>query len=311
MPDKHEPDPRFIEHLEWQLGSELRRHRASPARQPALRALKIAALMLGSVALGAAAMDASQQLQESWRRELLEARLEVQLQLARGRLAAQLDAIGLTREQVEQGVVSDRDLMYAELQIEQAEADAAVLESELEEIRLTGREPAGELSSPLVDGRDFVTERIQQRMAVTRRHLEVRQRTRERAQQQVDLGIINERELLAHDLVVTEAELNVASLAKQLEVRQAFLSEEITAVEAELRLLELEAESRVVLLDRRRQYFHLELERLQNVIDAGAVHPAAAAQMRTEVTAIDAELRLAQQELDIVRRELERRAAER
>jgi len=311
MPDRHEPDSRFVERLEWQLGSELRRQRGSNAHRSTFRALKIAALMLGSVGLGAAAMGASQQLQESWRRELLEARLEVQLQLAQQRLAVQLDAIGLTRQQVEQGVVSDRELLYVELQIEQAEADATVLQLELEEIRLTGREPAGELSSPLVDGRDFVSERIQARMAVARRHLDVRERTRERARQQVDLGIASERELQAHDLVVTEAELTLESLAKQLEVRQAYLDEEITAVEAELRLLEMEAENRVALLDRRRQYFELELERFQDVIDAGAVHPTAAAQMRTQVAEIDAELRLAQQELEIVRRELERRAAER
>ena len=43
-------------------------------------------------------------------------------------------------------------------------------------------------------------------------------------------------------------------------------------------------------------------------IDAGTMHPVAAADMRTRVVEIEAQLRLAQQEFMIVRRELERRA---
>ncbi len=311
MPDRHEPDPRFVESLEWQLSRELRRNKVGPAERSAFRVLKIVGLMLGSVALGAAAMGASQQIEESWRRELLEARLEVQLRLAKQRVQTLLEAIGLTREQVEQGVRADRDLMYVELKVAQAEADARVTELELEEIRRSGREPLGELSSPLVDGRDFVSEKIQVRIQVARHLLDVVERTKETTRQRVEVGVVNKRELQAQDLVTMEAELQLDALAEQLEVRRQFLDSEISAVEAELKLLEVETHNRVVLLDRRRQYFLAELDHLRPAIEAGSLHPMAVAEMQTSVAEIEAELRLAEEEQRIVRRELERRAAQR
>ena len=59
-------------------------------------------------------------------------------------------------------------------------------------------------------------------------------------------------------------------LQEQLEVRRSYLDSEITAVEAELRLLELEAQSRVVVLDEQRQYFQQMLDGFQAAIDAKA-----------------------------------------
>jgi hypothetical protein len=311
MTDKHEPDPRFVDSLEWQLGRELRRRKADAVRRPAFRRLKIAGLVLGSVALGAAAMAASQQIQDSWRRELLESRLEVQLRLAQQRLDMQRVAIGSTRERVEQGFQTDRELAQFELQITEAEADVTTLELKLEEIRRSGREPLDELSSPLVGGRDFVSERIGVRIDVAARHLDVVRRASERTRRQVEIGIVNQRELLARQLLTTEAELQVATLAEQLEVRRAFLDSEISAVEAELESLDTEAANRVVLLDRQRQYFQVELERMESLIEAGVIRPAEAAAMRAQLAEIETALDLADQEQRIVRDELERRAAQR
>ena len=308
MHNKHEPDPKFVENLEWQLGRELRRgNRAGTARHPSFRVIKIAALMLGSVALGAAAMGASQQLGETWRRELLEARLEVQLQLAQQRVQTQLEALGLTREQVELGLQTDQDLIYFELKIAQAETDAKIVELELEELRESGREPLGELSSPLVNGRDFVSERIEARMDLARHHLMVVQSEQQRVQDRADIGVVSEDEVAAQQVVTMEAEQQLVMLQEQLEVRQSYLDSEISAVEAELRLLELEAQGRVVLLDQQRQYFQQMLDGFQAAIDAGSMHPAAEIQMRTQVAEMEAQLQLAQAELEIVQRELERR----
>jgi len=312
MPDTHEPDPRFVERLEWQLGNELRRRgRAGAFQRPAFRVLKIAGLMLGSVALGAAAMGASQQIGESWRRELLEARLEVQVQLAEQRLQLQLDALGLTREQVAQGVRSDQDLLYFEYQIAEAESESATKALELEEVRRTGREPLGELSSPLVDGRDFVSERIQLQMRLAHHHLDMVRQQQDLTRRQADAGAVGRQEVEARDVVAREAELELDALAQKLDLRRAYLDHEISAVEAELKVLEVEAENKVAALAQQRQYMQVELDRYQSAVRAGSVHAAALAQMETRVAEIEAELRLAHAELDIVRRELERRGGER
>jgi outer membrane protein TolC len=211
------------------------------------------------------------------------------------------------QERVDQGVVSHRELMALELQIAQAQADATTIGLELEEIRSAGREPLGELSSPLVDGRDFVSERIRASMQVARRRVDVVQQAREWTRQRVDLGVVSARELQAQDLAVLEAERHVAILAEQLDIRRAYLDSEITAVEAELKLLELEAQNQVILMERRRQQVRTDVERVRGMVEVGAVHPVEATQMEMVAAEIDAELRLAQQELEIVRRELERR----
>jgi hypothetical protein len=310
MHEKHEPDPRFVESLEWQLGRELRRkNRAGGGPRPAVRVLKLGGLMLGGVALGAAAMGFSQQLSDAWRKELLETRLEVQVELANQRVAMQLEALGLTRQQVEQGVRSDRDLVYFELQIAQAEADATITELELEEVRRSGKEPQDALSSSLVDGRDFVSERTQVHREVALRHLDAVRRDVELAQRRAESGLVSEDEVRARNLIARQAELRLESLDRRLELRRAYLDSEITAVVVELKLLEEEAQNQLALLDREREHFQHELERYQAAIDAGVMHPVTIAQLRARVAEIEGQIRLAQAELDIVQRELTLRAA--
>ncbi len=306
MDSRHDPDPTFVTNLEWQLATEVRRGRRVGGTQGrSVRALKIAGLMLGSVALGAAGMGASQQLGDAWRRELLEARLDVQLELARQRVQMLLETVELTREQVEQGLRDDRDLLYLELQIAQADADRKVMELDLEEVESTGREPLGELSSPLVDGRDFVSEKVEARMEVARLHLDIVRREEDRTRQLADAGMIDQGEVQARNLVAMEAALQLEAMTKQLELRRAYLDSGISAVEAELRLLEVEAENRVALLKRQMEYYQLELDRFQEAVGSAV----ALSHMRARVAEVEGQLRLAQAELEIVRRELERRAS--
>jgi outer membrane protein TolC len=223
----------------------------------------------------------------------------------------QLETLGLTREQVELGLQTDRELLIFEFQIAQAEADARITELELDEIRSSGREPLGELSSPLVDGRDFVSEKIRVRMEVAAHHLDLVRGEQARVRSRADVGVVSEDEVQAQNLVARQAELQLEGLGQQLELRRAYLDSEISAVEAELKLLEAETQNRVILLDQQRQYFQQELDRFQAAMDAGTMPAVAAAQMRTRVAEMEAQLRLAQAELEIVRRELERRAAQR
>lgn len=312
MDERHEPDPRFVERLEWQLGGELRRRdRLGSGPRPAVRVLKLGGLMLGCVALGAVAMGFSQQLGESWRKELLETRLGVQVELANQRVAMQREALGLTREQVEQGVRDERDLAYLELQIAETQAEATIKELELEEVQRSGKEPQDALSAPLLGGRDFVSERIEARLEVARRHLEVVRRDLELARQRAEAGVVSDEEVRARALVTRQAELRLESLERQLILRRAYLDKEITAVEVELRVLEAETQNRLALLDGQRAHFQRELERYQAAFDVGAMRSATVARLRGQVAEIEGQVRLAQAELKIVRRELEARTMRR
>jgi outer membrane protein TolC len=169
----------------------------------------------------------------------------------------------------------------------------------------------GELSSPLVNGRDFVSERIEARMELARHHLSLVQGEQQRIQDMADAGTVSQNDVQAHRLVALEAEQQLRMLEQQLEVRKAYLASDITAVEAELKLLELESQNQVALLDEQLQFFQRELDRFQGARDAGTMNAVTVVQMRARVAEVEGQLRLAQSELDIVQRELERRTAER
>ena len=309
MPSEHEPDPRFQENLEWQLSGELRRlNRSGGNHRLSIRVLKVAALMLVSIGVGAGAMRASHQLQESWKKELLETRLAVQLEIAQHRVQVQSEAIEQIREDVRLGLRQPLELEQEEFQIAQAESMADLMQLILEEIRQSGQEPLGQLSSPLVGDRDFVSERIQLQMQVARRNLESMQDLAEKMRSDTQTGTADDIDLKGWDLSARGAELEVEALTKRLEVREAYINSEITAVEAELKVLEVEAQNRITLLTQQRELYASELDEFREMEEAGTTVPAYARHVRMYHADIEQRLRLAETELGIIRRELERRA---
>ncbi len=309
MSDKHEPDQHFLDKLEWQLRGELRRqNRSGTQDRVSIRILKIAALMLVSVGLGAGAMEASQQLQEGWRSELLEVRHAVQLEIARHRVEMQRETLEEVREEVEQGLRNREDLLQEEQQIAQAQSLVDLMELRLEEIRESGREPLGELSSPLVGDRDFVSERIQIRMRVAQVNYNTLQTRVEVDRSRVDAGVYDDIDLQGWNLAAREAELELDGLAKKLETRQAYIRGEITAVVAELSVLELDIQNRVLLLNQQQELYGSELERFRTMEEAGLATPSYSRQLRMHNASIEGQLRLAETELGIVQRELANRS---
>jgi len=312
MQNKHEPDPRFTEKLEWQLGTELRRqNRARAARNSPRRLLGLGALMMISVVFGAGAMAASHQMEESWRRELLEASLDVRLDLAMRRLDMQLEELDRVRERVEQGLLDERELTHFELQIARVETDAKILDLERQEIRLSGRQPLGKVSSPLVDGQDFVSERIHARTALQQRHVDLMQSELDRTIEMFQLGMMQEEDVLARELALQEAQAEFTVLQQELDIRRDFINEEISAVEAELRVLQAGSERKSLLLNQQMDLMLLEMERVQTQIDAGLVDQLTMAQANMHIAEIEAELMLAQIELEVLQRELEARSGRR
>ena len=182
---------------------------------------------------------------------------------------------------------------------------------DLEEFGASGLEPRDELSAPLVDGRDFVSERIRIRMDVDRRHLAVVKWEEARTLERFEVGVATELEVQERNLATHETQLQLEALERQLEIRQSYLGGDVSPVEAELMALENETRARIALLERQRQYRGLELQRVQRAIELGSQSLDLAVQIQTRFAEVDAQLGLAEAELDIVRRELARRANER
>ncbi len=312
MLDKHEPDPQFIQNLEWQIGSEARRRsRRAPARPLWVRLARAATLVVVSVTLGAAAMGASYQIEESWRRDLLVAGLEVRLEVARMRTDRAAEELSRVEQRVAVGTASAEDAQATRMYLLESEFDTRMIELELEEIRASGREPLGEVASPLVNGRDFVSDRITLEMVLARERLGMILTGLEREQRRYDAGVIDETELAAMRFGVSEYEERLKSLEERLSIRREFLAGSITAVQAELLVLVREAERKA---ERSRGQLELvqgELQRVRAEVAAGTIDALAAAHMELTLAEIEAEAQLAEVELSVLERELRERGGRR
>lgn len=248
MYDQHEPSREFIDRLEWEIGGEVRR-RNRQARGPSwvprsgrTAALALIGIVLVSMAFGAAGVAAAYQAQTSQRRDDLISGLEQRTELARKRLKLSIETQTSTERGLSVGHGSQEDVLEARAKVAEAEAQVKSLESQIEEVRITGREPSSEISGPIVKGRDFVSERLRIQMAVPQAVLEferLRLRDLERA---LSIGTGSPLEVEEARPRVSEADAGVEAFRKKLEIRQQFLARKVDAATAELRVLEAEAE---------------------------------------------------------------------
>ena len=312
MLDRHEPDKQFVENLEWQIGSEVRRRNRTVApSHPMWKLARATALVAVSMAFGAVAMGASYQVEESWRKELLVAGLEVRINLALQRTDMAGEEYQRTARQFGAGVVGEETLTMAQLYVATTEAQARVLELELEEVRETGREPVGEVSSPLVNGRDFVSERIRVQMEVVVQQLDAATVEFQRMQTRYEVGTVDRINLASVEAALWRYEEQLTSQERWLEIRQAFLAGELSALEAELRVVEAEAEERSASIRQQMELVNLERDHYERRLSVGTVDPVTLRQVEFRLAELEAEVRLAELEMEIVRRKLESRRPQR
>jgi len=308
-----EPDPEFVDHLEWQLRREMRRRRldATPASPGWLRWARTAALVVVGLAAGAGAMAASQALEERWRQDLLEARYEVQLEVAQQAIELQQRVVDQVRTRAEIGVMSQRDLTPHELGLAQARAEARQMALQLEEIRLSGGLAGGGVSSPRVAGRDFFTEGLRIRLDLLRRQQEMLQSEVDAWRRRQAVGTASRIEVRRQEAGLQEVVSRVQSLEEQLQIREAFLNGEVTGVEAELRVQQVEAGYQERSLREQLDLARSELERVRTRIDVGTAEPLDVAYLELHVDRLEAELELVAMEQTALARRLAEEAGRR
>lgn len=313
MLDRHEPDEQFVDKLEWQIAGEVRRrNRATTQAHPMWRWARVAALVLISMSLGAAAVAATYQIEESWRRELLVAGLEVRIELARQRLTLAGQEVQRTERQVAAGALSEATLTRVRMDVANSRTHLQRMELDLEEVRISGREPRDDIAAPLVGGRDFVSERIQLQLEAMSRHRAAVIGEMRDAQRRADAGVTADTEVGMAQAQVRAIQAQRAELDGRLAYRQGFLDGDLTAVEAELYLLREEAESREEALRANLAPYVTGLDNIRARVAAGAETDSTLLQAQLQVAQMEAELRLAEQELEIIERELNaRRQAQR
>jgi hypothetical protein len=288
----HLPTPEFRAKLERKLTRTLRHDpfAGSSGRQTAIHRLKIAALLVAAVGLGAVAGVASAQVQDGRQRDqlLAAARAEVQLAEVRAELARSQAA---TLEERHRLGLTGREVVAA------ATAEAERMRSALEKARLNVEEiqgsaapPRDDIAAPLVRGRDYVRERMLLRLNAVQNGLTASESALALAESRNRVGAASGLVVLEARAEVFQHRAELELLSERIALRRDFLQNRIdvgTVTRREQRI-ELTRAIRVA-----EEHDRLAQTRLAHVKDRHRLGQADQIELlRAELTASEAALEL-------------------
>jgi hypothetical protein len=311
MSRAHEPREDFVNQLELRLRADFRQRRlaATPPRTwiPQSRwalAGMLLAIAIGSMAMGGGIVAAAYEARYSEQREMLLESFQQREKLAQQRLALVTQQLRNVQGRVSVGIDPPDAVSQVQVRVTEAEAELKSLELDIAEIRASGREPMQSPSSPLVSGRDFVTERWKVEMAVPTAALALERGRAQAARGRVEIGITSPAEVEAIATRVVELESAVETFQRKLELRQAFLKGGVPSATADLRALEAETEIR------RRTFLHRigaskrRVQELKGKIEVGTANPLELAEAELQLQELELGVRKVEYELLLIRKQL-------
>jgi len=260
---KHETDvdQKFVDHLEWQLRTEFRRQERFTAQpQPVWRRTgwRAAALVLVSILAGYAGATVAQDASDQERRALLAAQNRIQLELAEQNLG--LAEATLSRMQISSnaGVIPEAQLADARLQRAVMERQVAMMHLDVDEQRSTGLTPRHDLAAPLVNGQDFVNDRLRLQGENLRDQVARADSERARLAELVRLGMVEAPQLAMREAAQATLDRELGLNLRLVTLRRQFLAGSID--ETALQAREALQRARV---DADNTSLHLEIARIR------------------------------------------------
>ena len=316
MRNQHEPRDQFVERLADQIHVEIqRRNRVLEAppwtrwlvQSPLKAAAAIAALVIISMGIGGVVVAATYQAQTNEQRNILIASYDQRAALAQQRLAIAREYLKEAEQRLSVGLEGHEVVHEARFKVLQAEAEARSVELQIEEVRVTGREPLNSVSSPLVSGRDFVTERWKSDLSVSQaaRALEIERLSA--AERRVAVGVGNPIDVETSKTRAVELEATSRGMAAKLDIRQQFLKRQIDAPMADLRVLEAEAEQRRQTLQPRMELAQRAARDVARRVQIGTAQQVELLEAQLRLAQLAADLAKADVDLAMIRRQIEQR----
>jgi len=311
MLNQHEPDNEFVKRLEWRIDRELRlRNRSFQATGWFLRSrvragLGLVGLMALSMGIGAAVVAGAYQAQNKERRAPLISEYQQRAELARQHLASITEQLKRKERDFSLSVATQEEMLEAEVNVAEAQAQLRLAELHLEEVRITGHDPLRNLSSPLVSGRDFVGEGLRIEMSVPQVALEFEQLRLRDTKKRVEVGTASPIVIAVSRSRIVEVEAAIESFRKKMEIRQSFLDRRIDGPEVELRVLEVEAEQRQKTLISKVELAREELEGARKRVQAGIAQRVHMDEAELRLQKLETDLAKVELDLERIRRQLE------
>lgn len=305
MTNDHEADPKFLQFLEWQLRSELRRK--ARFGEPAARSskwphrLRAAAMIAFSLIAGAGVVVASEQIGDARRAELLLQRNLVKLEVAERRVEAADTEVARVKVLVEQGFLPTAALTGSTRDRADLERGAQHLRLEREEILAAGQSvsTAEAISAPMVGSRDFVADHLRVELVFAQVHLSAENVTMDRSRSLAEAQMISTAELDQATERMTSAELDVKRLESRLDLRTEFVTSGMSVESCERKAMIGDAEYRLAVTSKRVGTVERALERAKRLA-AGGMASRVVAPLEVELDALQAEVRLAELELELL-----------
>ena len=312
MRHPHEPSSEFVERLEGEIGREARRRSriaAAPRWTPFMPQSRMAALivfglMLVSMGIGAAVVAASYEAQSNGQREQLASGFQRRVMLASESLMLATQELHEAERRVSVGIAGNTVVLEARLKVATSQAQFRSLTLQVEEVRITGREPRIELSSPRVSGRDFIGQRLLAEMSVPEAAIEIEQARVQEAASRFKVGMADALEVDTARARALEVEIALEAFRAKIEIRQKFLQGVMDATETELRVLEADAEQRRKVLAPKLDLARKESARVAKMIEVGLTDKVALTQATLRRLELETELTKADLDLVIVRRQI-------
>jgi len=305
MQHEHQPREQFVAALDRTLTAEVRRRNQLVASSPWLLrsrmrvALAAATLVLMSMAIGGGVVATAFQAQAAGRRNAVLASYEARLSLATQRLDLVKGELQRVERRIAVGVDSDEAAFDARLKVREAEAQVQLLQLQIAEIGLSGAEPLDDIAAPLVGGRNFVRERLEVGLTLPAAALEFENLRLQRVERKVRIGVAQPHEIDLARANVREFQAALAAIQKKLEIRRAFVSKQVDADVANLRVLESEAEQRRAAFGLRLELAERDLRNDESRFQKGLLKESDV--MAAKVQVIKLQLELAQADAALAR----------
>lgn len=278
----HQPTDAFRDFLEDEVLREFRRRRT-------FRRLRAAAVILVSVSIGATATLASAQVRESSAKDSLLQAAQADATLANVRLNLVRMQLAEEQKQVSVGARQAGDLPSANM-AKELEADVSRLALNMAEIEATARPPRDDLNAPIVNGRDFVKERIQLQVMTAQQRLVTAQQKYDEAMRRVRVGAATELEAADYGASVLRRNADLAMLAEKLNARQEFLEKHTDIAALSLRVERTEVQQAVAVAQRELQNAQARLTLVEQRQSAGVA---------TKLEVLEAQVNVQVQQLEL------------
>jgi hypothetical protein len=288
------PSPAFRSQLEWEVTRAFRREARLGARTRDRRQrwLRAATLVAVSVAVGATAGLASAQVRESVRRDSLLDAARAELSLTQLRLQLAQAAFADVTKKIKIGAASSEGLVQAERDLRAMEARLAKSQLNILEIRATSLAARDELNAPLVNGRDFVLERIQFDLQEAQLQLVAAEAAFSNTESRFRTGVSTELAQAEAQLDLEKARRTLALLAERMTLRREFVERATPADQLMTRLGVSEVRLDALLAQKALELSRLRLKTVENQRAIGAAD---------EVDVMRARIEVKERELDLQR----------